>query len=135
MNEDTVKKWILKAESDLKTGKDEFSTPEPATDTICFHMQQCVEKYLKAFLIFHGKEIKRHHIVEDHIKECMEIDAEFKKLFDIKAQMLTDFAVEWRYPGEALFPSIEETKEAIEIAEKVKEFVRKKLIEEGYKNV
>lgn len=49
MNEQTVKSWILKAESDLKTAKDELATPKPATDTVCFHAQQCVEKYLKAF--------------------------------------------------------------------------------------
>jgi len=58
MNEETVKKWITKAESDLKIGKDEMLTDRPATDAFCFHVQQCVEKYLKAFLIFNGKEIR-----------------------------------------------------------------------------
>ena len=52
MNEDVVKKWILKAENDLKTGKDEQASSNPATDMVCFHMQQCVEKYLKAFSSF-----------------------------------------------------------------------------------
>ncbi len=56
MNEDVVKKWMHKANNDLKIGKDEQATIEPVADMICFHMQQCVEKYLKAFLIFHGKE-------------------------------------------------------------------------------
>jgi len=32
--------------------RDEMLTDRPATDAVCFHMQQCVEKYLKAFLIF-----------------------------------------------------------------------------------
>lgn len=59
MNEERVKEWIIKAESDLKIGKDEFVTEEPATDGICFHMQQCMEKYLKAYLIFHGKEFRK----------------------------------------------------------------------------
>jgi len=35
-----IKDWILKAESDLKIGKDEIQTKDPATDAICFHMQQ-----------------------------------------------------------------------------------------------
>ncbi len=51
MNEDAVALWIRRAENDLKTGKDELATEEPATDTVCFHMQQCCEKYLKAFLM------------------------------------------------------------------------------------
>jgi len=52
MNTETVRKWILKAENDLKIARDEIQTKEPATDAICFHAQQCVEKYLKAFLVF-----------------------------------------------------------------------------------
>lgn len=59
MNEDTVKNWIIKAENDLKIGKDEMATEKPATDGVCFHMQQCVEKYLKAYLIYYGKEFRK----------------------------------------------------------------------------
>jgi HEPN domain-containing protein len=47
MNKDSVKKWIARAESDLKIGKDEINFNDPATDAICFHMQQCIEKFLK----------------------------------------------------------------------------------------
>ncbi len=39
MNIDTVRKWIIKAENDLKIGKDEMTTDKPATDAVCFHMQ------------------------------------------------------------------------------------------------
>ena len=41
--------------------------------------------------------------------------------------MLTDYAVEIRYPDDWYEPSMEETKEAYAIALKVKEFVLKKL--------
>ena len=54
MNEDAIRLWIRRAESDLKIGIDELATDKPVTDAICFHMQQCCEKYLKAFLIFNG---------------------------------------------------------------------------------
>lgn len=47
-NHESVANWIKKADNDLKIGKDELGTKEPATDGICFHMQQCSEKYLKA---------------------------------------------------------------------------------------
>lgn len=39
MNEKSTGEWIAKAERDLKIGKDEFATEDPATDMICFHMQ------------------------------------------------------------------------------------------------
>ncbi len=48
MNEESVREWIKKAEQDLKIGKGEYNTNEPATDLICFPKQQGVEKYLKA---------------------------------------------------------------------------------------
>jgi len=52
---DLVKLWIRKAENDL-VAAEHLLTVRPHTpyDTICFHAQQCAEKYLKAFLVFHG---------------------------------------------------------------------------------
>lgn len=64
MNEQ-VKNWIIKAENDLKTGKDEMATENPTTDTICFHMQQCVEKYLKAYLVSHQKFFRKTHNIAE----------------------------------------------------------------------
>lgn len=96
-------------------------------------VREWIIKAEKAYLIFNGKEIKRTHIIEEVIKECAEIDPEFQNLFEIKTHTLTDFAVGLRYPGNNLFPSLEETEEAIEIAEKVKVFVLRKLKEKDFK--
>jgi hypothetical protein len=40
MNEATFRQWLLKADHDVKIGKDELATEEPTTDLVCFHMQQ-----------------------------------------------------------------------------------------------
>lgn len=127
MNEDVVKKWIIKGEHDLKTGKDELSSVEPATDMVCFHMQQCVEKHLKAFLIFHGREISKTHNITFLVRQCMEIDAAFGNLPENDLESLTDYAVEVRYPDDFYMPSVEETQKTVEIAEFVRRFVREKL--------
>ena len=132
MNEDAVKNWILKAESDLKIGRDELTTEKPATDAVCFHMQQCTEKYIKSFLIFHGKEIHKTHNIAEIIRECTEIELEFQQLFNWDVDKLTDYAVDIRYGEDFYFPPIEETKEAVKIAEKVKEFVSNKLKGMGF---
>jgi HEPN domain-containing protein len=113
MNEQSVKNWIIKAESDLKTGIDEMATDNPATDTICFHMQQCTEKYLKAFLIFHGKEIRRTHDITELIEECIEIDSDFSKLYEINADRLTEYAIELRYLGMLCF--LHEMKQMVQL--------------------
>ena len=131
MNRETIKKWILKAENDLKIAKDEMLTENPATDAICFHAQQCVEKYLKAYLISKDKEISKTHDILFLIKQCLLIDNEFNYLLELNADSLTSYAVEIRYPEEFYFPSLEEAKEAIEICEKVKQFVINKFKEMG----
>ena len=43
--------WIAKAEADWRVANREIRVQHGASyDAVCFHSQQCVEKYLKAFL-------------------------------------------------------------------------------------
>lgn len=129
---DDVKNWIVKAENDLKVAMHEIETKEPVTDAICFHAQQCVEKYLKAFLVYYNQSFRKTHNISEILVICIEKDPEFKNLQQINAHELTVYATELRYPEFFHIPSIEEAKEAIEIAKKVKEFVIKKLrIQQG----
>ncbi|MSU80013.1 MAG: HEPN domain-containing protein [Gemmataceae bacterium] len=45
-----AREWIIKADNDLKNAAHTLKLGEEGpTDTVCFHCQQCVEKYLKAF--------------------------------------------------------------------------------------
>jgi len=85
-----------------------------------------------SFLI--GKEIRRTHDIAELIESCSEIDPDFKRLYDIDVDKLTDYAVEIRYGDEFYFPTIDETRNAIEIAEKTKSIVLSKLKERGFNN-
>ena len=50
MNE-VVKEWVEKAESDFDTAELSRHGGEASIiNSVCFHSQQCAEKYLKAFL-------------------------------------------------------------------------------------
>ena len=123
---DLVHKWIEKAEKDLLTAERELSFEDPVTESVCFHSQQCVEKYLKAFLVHHQIYFTKTHRIMDLIELCATTEASFKdKLED--ADTLTDYAVEVRYPDIGLEPGIEDAEEAFDIAKKVKEFVLNKL--------
>ncbi len=128
MNTETVRLWHRKAENDYKTGIDELATEEPATDTVCFHMQQCVEKYLKSFLVFHNREMPRTHNLAVILQSCIELDAEFQTLRDQGIDLLTDYAVSLRYPDDFYMPSIEECMSARDLARKARQFVRGKLV-------
>jgi HEPN domain-containing protein len=46
-----TREWIDKAEGDFATARREIRIRKaPNYDAVCFHAQQCVEKYLKARL-------------------------------------------------------------------------------------
>lgn len=73
-------KWILKAESDFKIVEKDIISQFPVTDVICFHCQQAVEKYLKAYLIYQNVVPERTHLIERLIFLCMKFDKEFSML-------------------------------------------------------
>jgi HEPN domain-containing protein len=99
---------------------------------ICFHMQQCCEKYLKAFLIFHGKEYPKTHRIAVLISICSQLDPEFSVLMTWGIDRLTRYAISLRYGEEFYDPTLEETYKAIEIAGRVREFVLLRLQQCGF---
>ncbi|MBI4630709.1 MAG: HEPN domain-containing protein [Chloroflexi bacterium] len=124
MNE-LVTEWIKKAESDYLVAQHELSLAEPRTlEAVCFHAQQCVEKYAKAFLTEHDVEFEYTHNMLYLHRKCVEVDAEFKK-YEKEFDILDDYAVDIRYPGISV--RAEDAKEAFEIAKRLRAFIRSKL--------
>lgn len=118
--------WIKVAEKDLLAAKQGLEAEAVITDIICFHCQQAAEKFLKAFLVKSQIEFTKTHNIMVLVNLCSEIDKSFKDELS-EADSLTDYAVEIRYPGDWYEPTIEETKQAYEVALKVKEFVLRKI--------
>ena len=57
-----VNEWIEKAEEDCHVALTlRRLRRNPAHNAVCFHAQQCVEKYLKAILEKHGVVIRKIH--------------------------------------------------------------------------
>lgn len=123
-----VRNWLIKAGNDLKIGQDEMKTAEPTTDMVCYHMQQCVEKCLKAYLVAHEKPFRRTHDIAELIEQCKEIDPQFNTLYEKQADSLTIYGIEIRYPDDFYMPTRQEAVASIEIALFTREFVRAKLI-------
>ena len=125
---DLTKLWIRKAENDLINAKHSINIkPKPPLDTICFHAQQCAEKYLKAFLVFYDIEFEKIHDLGELVQLAMKEDGSFNQIIEL-GDKLTPYAVEIRYPDILVEePTIDKAKEAIEIAVKIKEFVLVKL--------
>lgn len=130
--QELVTQWLVKAENDFRAGLAILQAHDPPTDMICFHMQQCVEKYLKAYLTLHQKPFRRTHNIAELIEQCKEIEPAFDALYDMQADILTVYGIEIRYPDEFYLPTFAEAKQAVEIAQAARTFIRTKLRQCGF---
>ncbi len=117
---------IQKAEKDLNIAKSLSIENHDFLEGICFHCQQSVEKYLKAFLVCNNQEINFTHDITAVLSDCHKIDIDFNKLKELNISNLTNYAVIVRY-DDIIEPTLDDAKEAILIAEKVKLFVIEKI--------
>ena len=118
--------WIDKAEKDLLTAEHEMTFADRVAESICFHCQQAVEKFLKAYLIYLNISFPKTHEIGELITRCETKDNQINE-FKEESDILTDYAVEVRYPDDWYEPTSEETKQAIEIAKRIKEYVLRKI--------
>ena len=121
---DFIKQWLAKANEDLLVVNKLTEFEIIATSSVCFHCQQAVEKFLKAFLIANGVEIKKTHNIEYLLSECSDIDKDFA---DIDPKELSDFGVDVRYPVDMFIPNEDETLEYKYLAFEIKEYVESKI--------
>jgi len=116
------REWVEKAEADFATAMRESRARKfPNFDAVCFHAQQCVEKYLKAILIDTRKSFAKTHdlefLLDDILPAFPIMEAARSDL-----QTLTQYAVQYRYPGESA--DKEEAKEAVKIVKRVRKELR-----------
>lgn len=117
-----VRDWVAKAENDLfaaahllKLGR------QSPTDVICFHAQQCAEKYLKALLVFNGVDFPRTHDLDLLMRR---LPNGLRSLFRMsELTELTPHATVSRYPGAGAV-SLASARHAIASARRVRAAVR-----------
>ncbi len=94
-----TEEWVAKAETDYDLADLALKGREkPIADGVCFHSQQCVEKYLKGYL--QEKEIRFSfiHPLDPLLQLCLTADAEFESI-RTDLERLDFYAVRIRYPG------------------------------------
>ncbi|MFO7891877.1 MAG: HEPN domain-containing protein [bacterium] len=113
--------WIKKAEQDFLVAEREYKEKPPAYDAVCFHAQQCIEKYMKAVLQENDVFFEKTHDLDLLLEQCKKFIPE---LSNYKRDLidLSSFAVEVRYPG--ILATIDEAREAITIMEKIRTIIR-----------
>ncbi|MBI4670272.1 MAG: HEPN domain-containing protein [Chloroflexi bacterium] len=97
---------------------------DPLPDKVVYDCAQCIEKYLKAFLVLHKKPFRFRHDLTDLRRRCQDVDDDFQLIED-DAILLNRWGSEIRYPG--LSAAADDVKEAIAAMKRVRAFVRAKL--------
>jgi HEPN domain-containing protein len=119
-----VRQWITKAEEDLIVANQLMKMEYPPKGAIGFHYQQSAEKFLKAFLLFNDDDIPKTHNIEFLLEKAKKFEAGFA---EIDPGNLTDYGVEARYPGDFLEPSLNELVLLLNVVEKIKIIVIRRL--------
>lgn len=127
-----VRQWVEMAEEDLTNAEYTLTLHEhcPLT-TVCFHAQQCAEKYLKALLTFHAVPFpKTHDLLEllRLIPETATLTVPPKEI-----TVINRYAIEARYPGDWEPILRVEAERAVTIARTVRSAVRLVLPNEAIK--
>lgn len=122
MNNEYLQEWIRKAEEDYEAGRTLVrKRKRPTPNVVGFHCQQCVEKYLKAYLVMQGEIFPKTHDLLVLHKLCLSLEPSFEMIGDL-LDRLNPYAVEFRYPGEEI--SIEEARAAVRAMEEARSFIR-----------
>ncbi len=92
--------WVDKAEGDFHTAQRELRARKyPHYDAVCFHAQQCAEKYLKARLVEAGISFPKTHDLNLLLNLVLPVEPLWES-YRWSLNLLTDYAVSYRYPGE-----------------------------------
>ncbi len=120
-----TEEWVSKAEGDFRTAEREFdAVAYPNYDAVCFHAQQCAEKYLKARLQEADVRFGKAHDLSLLLGAMLPVEPNWE---DLRADLdgLTEFAIDYRYPGESA--DREEAKVALERCRRVRLRARQSL--------
>lgn len=120
-----VKQWLSFGDEDFHLAQHSLSLQDDCPfRLVAYHAQQCVEKYLKAYLVLHSVDFPYTHNISRLLELCDDNTSTkwLEKLQD--AEELTPFAITTRYPGQDEEVTAEEAQRSLEIAEQVRQVVR-----------
>ena len=120
-----TREWVDKAEADytaallLRRSRKKYSR-----DIVCFHLQQSVEKYVKARLEEAVIAFPKTHDLERLLDLAITVEPAWASL---RPQMtrLTDYAVEVRYPGRTT--TVAEARMLMRITTRIRALIRRTL--------
>jgi HEPN domain-containing protein len=120
--------WIAIAEDDLNVAEMAYAPPAdryPSYYAVCYHCQQCCEKYLKAFLLSNKAHFPKTHDLVHLVELCLPYAKEWESLAE-DLQIVKNLGMQGRYPGDSA--DAEDAKLSLSITHKLRDVVRDRLL-------
>ena len=108
---DEARRWVQYAHWDMVDVQNNMQSDQIPHPIVCFHCQQAAEKMLKAVLVFHGQPPPRTHDLTAILRRLEPLVGSVEDVLP-HAAILNPFAVEVRYPANAIEVGVSETEEA-----------------------
>ena len=118
--------WTEKAEHDLLNIENNLTAERVPWDTVCFHAQQAGEKYLKAFLVYHGLTPPYIHELLPLLAQCRNTDPDLG-VSEEDCRNLSRYAVAARYPEDLYGSTRDDALPLVEAAHRVRAAVLARL--------
>ena len=121
-----VREWVAKADADFNCATTLLRPrKKPMHDVVCFHAQQCAEKYLKALLTLQDVTFPKTHslrLLLELLPPGTNPGGQPEEIVP-----LSGYGAEFRYPADGERVTEEEAKNAVAVAAKVREAARAQL--------
>lgn len=119
-----VLEWLNLAKENLLFAKAGLKEAFAPYQTIYFLCQASAEKFLKAYLISRGWELRKTHDLRQLVEFAKGYDADFDQLTGA-AEILNDYITTGRYPADLTFEPITlgDAQEAVEAALEIERVV------------
>lgn len=107
--------WFERGRHDIETAQLLYDQ-RGYTDTIAYHIQQALEKYLKGYLVLHAKKPPKIHELDTLLNRIAVFDDSFVSFLDL-CEKASRYYIEERYPpGPPVEYEYEEIKEDLDRA-------------------
>ena len=88
--------WFERGRRDIATAQLLYDE-RGYTDSIAYHIQQAIEKYLKGYLVLHGKKPPKIHELDTLLNRIGTFDDSFIDFLDL-CEKASRYYIEHRYP-------------------------------------
>lgn len=120
--------WFEKADIDLK--RVPLRLEEGDSEDAAFHLQQAIEKYLKAFLLGKGWQLRKVHDLEALLDDAIKYAPKLEIFRDLCAEVTGYYLVE-RYPSFVEGPSSTEISAGLKKVEELARMIKMELLDKG----